>query len=145
MIMPVSVNLLYGMPQGLVLGQIYFCLRFPPLCKQYLPSTLMTHNSILLIKCKGPLESLTKLNICISDIRVLWMMNVDFESVIFFLISLLKQYLSDVCEEKQISQFLSVRNLCGVLTMVSPLRITLVAKSTHFHLHNIRMSRPFNF
>ena len=68
-------NLLCGMPHGSVLGPMKFCLYLLPL------GAILRHHNIgyhiyaddtQLYICKDPLESLTKLNMCISDIRV-WM------------------------------------------------------------------------
>ena len=71
-------SLLCGMPQGSALGPMKFCLYLLPL------DALLSHHNIgyhiyaddtqlyISFKCKDPLKSLTKLNMCISDIRV-WM------------------------------------------------------------------------
>ena len=71
-------SLLCGVPQCPVLGPMKFCLYLLPLC------AILRHHNIgyhiyaddtylyISFKCKDPLESLTKINMCISYIRV-WM------------------------------------------------------------------------
>ena len=77
-IMSNFASLLCGLAQGSVLGPMKFCLYLHPL------SAILRHHNpgyhiyaddtqlYISFKCHDPLESLTKLNMCISNIRV-WM------------------------------------------------------------------------
>ena len=71
-------HLLCGVPQGSVLGPMKFCLYLLPFGSiprhQNIDYDIYSDNTQLNIpfKCKDPLESLTKLDMYISDIRV-WM------------------------------------------------------------------------
>ena len=84
-------------------------------------------------KCKDPLESLTKLNMCISDIRV-WMIksklkiNDSKTEFIIFRSPLLKQNLSDLSVSvgnMQVSPSSKVRDLGVVFTSILMLRVRL--------------------
>ena len=98
-------------------------------------------------KCKDPLESLTKLNMCISDNRV-WMIKTKLKinnsktEFIIFLSPLLKQNLSDLSIsvwDTQVTPSSKVRDL-GVLYdqyLTFNDHINGIYKSTHFHLHSI--------
>ena len=92
-------------------------------------------------KCKDPLESLTKLNMCISDIRV-WMIknklkiNDSKTEFIIFLSPLLKQNLSDMSVsvgDMQVSPSSKVRDLGVVFDQYLTFHdhISGICKSTH--------------
>ena len=109
----------------------------------------MTPNSTFYIsfKCKDPLESLTRLNMCISDIRV-WMIKNKFKindsktEFIIFRSPLLKQNLSDLSVSvgvMQVSPSSKVRDLGVVFDQYLTFHdhISGICKSTHFHLRGI--------
>ena len=104
-------------------------------------------------KCKDPLESLTKLNMCISDIRV-WMINNKLKindsktEFIIFRSPLLKLNLSDLSVsvgDMQVSPSSKVRDLCVVFDQYLTFHdhINAICKSTHFHLRGIGRIRNF--
>ena len=93
-------------------------------------------------KCKDPLESLTRLNMCISDIRV-WMIknklkiNDSKTEFIIFLSPLLKQNLNDLSVsvgDMQVSPSSKVRDLGVVFDQYLTFHdhISGICKSTHF-------------
>ena len=77
-IMSDFASLLCGVPQGSVLGPMKFCLYLLPLRANLRHHNIAYHiyaddtQLYISFNCKDLLESLTKLNMCISDIRV-WM------------------------------------------------------------------------
>ena len=81
-------------------------------------------------KCKDPLESLTRLNMCISDIRV-WMIKNNFNKTefIIFRSPILKQNLSDLSVslgDMQVSPSYKVRDLGVVFISISLFMIILI-------------------
>ena len=147
-------SLLCGVPQGSVLGPIKFCLYLLPL------GAILRHYNIgypiyaddtqlyISCKCKDPLESLTKLNMCISYIRM-WMItnklkiNDSKTEFIMFRPPLLKQNLSDLSisvGDTQVSPSSKVRDLGVVFDQYLTFHdyISGICKSTHFHLRGIR-------
>ena len=111
---------------------------------RYLDTIILADVTQLYIsfKCKDLLESLTKLNMCISDIRV-WMIknklkiNDSKTEFIFFRSPLLKQNLSDLSVsvgDMQVSPSSKVRDL-GVI--FDQYHISGICKSTNFHFRGI--------
>ena len=146
-IMSDVASVLFGVPQGSVLGQLKFCLYLLPL------GAILRHHNIgyhiyaddtqlnISFKCKDPLESLTRLNMCISDIRV-WMIknklkiNDSKTKLIIFRSPLLKQNLSDLFISVGDTQ---VRDLGVVFDqyLTFHYHISGIYKYNHFHLRSI--------
>ena len=152
-IMSDFASLLCEVPQGSVLGPInFFCICIQLVqyfrhhnigCHIYADDTQL----YISFKCKDHLESLTKLNMCISDIRV-WMIKNKFkinDSKTEFIISqspLLKQNLSDLSVsvgDMQVSPSSKVRDLGVIFDQYLTFHehISGICKSTHFHLRGI--------
>ena len=98
-------------------------------------------------KCKDPLESLTKLNRCISDIRV-WMIKNKLkinDSKTEFIIFRSPLFLSDLSVsvgDMQVSPSSKVRDLSVVFDQYLTFHDHInICKSTHFHLRGIGIIR----
>ena len=98
-------------------------------------------------KCKDPLESLTKLNMCISDIRVLMIknklkINDSKTEFLIFRSPLLKQNLNDLSirvGDSQVFPSSKVRDIGVVFDQYLTFHdhIRGICRSTHFHLRSI--------
>ena len=146
-------SLLCGVPQGSVLGPMKFGLYLLPLGAIHRHHNIGYHiyaddtQLYISFKCKDPLESLTKLNMCISDIRV-WIIknklkiNDSNTEFIIFRSPLLKQNLSDlsvIVGNMQVSPSSKVRDLGVFFDQYITFHdhISGICKSTHFHLRGI--------
>ena len=138
-------SLLCGVPQGSVLGPMKFYLYLLPfgatLGHHIVAYHIYADDTQLYIsfECKDPLESLTKLNMCISDIRV-WM--IKHKLKIHDSKPNLKNNLSDLplsVGDSQVSQSSKVRYLGVVFYQYLTFHdhISGICKSTNFHLHSI--------
>ena len=155
--MPDFANLVCGVPQGYVLGPIKSCLYLLPLCAILKKHSIGYHiygddtQLYITFNNKEPLTSLTKLNNCISDIKV-WMIKNKLKIIdsktefIIFRSSILKTDLSSVSisvGDSQISSSPKVRDLGVIFDNCLSLdaHISNICRSTQFHLINMRRIR----
>ena len=134
-------SLLCGVPQGAILRHHNIGYHI------YADNTQL----YISLKSKDPLESLTKLNMCSSDIRV-WMIknklkiNNSKTEFIIFLSPVLKQNLSDLSisvGDTQVCPSFKLKDLGVVFDQYLTFddHISVICKSTHFHLRIIGIIR----
>ena len=145
-------NIICGVPQGSVLGP--FKLPMSAILKYHkIGYHVYADDTQLYIsfKCKQPLEAISKVNSCLSDIRW-WMItnklkiNDSKTECIVFRSSQLRCDLSDLSvnvSESQIAQSLKVRDLGVTFDQFLNFddHITAICRSTYFHIINFRKIR----
>ena len=152
-------NIISSVTQGSVLGPLKLCLYLFPM------SAILKYHKIVYhvyaddpqlyipFKCKQPLEAISKVNSCLSDIRR-WMITNKLkinDSKTEFIVFRSPQLRCDLSSlsvnigENQIMQSLKVRDLGVTFDQFLNFdnHITAICRNTYFHIRNIRKIRIY--